>query len=192
VRVDPKAGLALVKEVVLGQRLPSARLRWYASRILIELDKQQAQAALRQIMLTESSRGVNFDRAEAYPGASIPDQAAFATSGFHNFVQLYLLTEDPKIDETLLMVIGRSEQDMITVKKCIEALSERHSERAVPAIERAYKNPPLRQEDPLFLCLCVKALHEIQGEKARPFLEDALRTTTIESVANCIKNLLGK
>ncbi|HEX5051791.1 MAG TPA: hypothetical protein VFZ65_08475 [Planctomycetota bacterium] len=190
VRVDPKAGKALVHDVLLGQRLPSPRLRWYAARMLIDLDKQLAQAALRQIMRTESSRGINLDRAQAY-GAAIPDQAAFATTGFNNFVQLYVLSEDPKIDETLLMVIGRSEHDPITIQECVEALGKRHCAAAVEAIQRLYKNPPLHQENPLFLVKCVDALHEIQGEGARSFLEEALRTTDTETVANHIKFLLS-
>ncbi len=189
--VDPKAGKEILKEVLLGRRLPAPRLRWYAARMMTDLDRPLAQNLLRQIVTTESSHGVNVDRAAPYGGDAI-DPAAAATTGFHNFIKWYVGTDDPKMDETLLMVIGRAEHDQVTIQECIKVLGERRCAAAIEPIQKLYKQPPLHQENPLFLMHCVDALHAIGGESARPFLEEALRTTTIETVANHIKGLLKK
>lgn len=190
VRIDPKAGKEIVKDIVAGTRLPSPRLRLDAARFLLEIDRPLAQNLLRGIMTTESSRGVNAERAMA-AGAPIPDAAALSTSGFHNFVGLYVDSGDERIDETLLMVVGRAEHDVVTVQRCVEALGRRKCERAVATIEKLYREPPNGQENPLFLNHCLTALHEIRGTAARPFLEEALRTTSLPTVANHCRMLLG-
>src|SRR5688572_22612103 len=88
VRVDPKASKPLLQEVLLGRRLPSPRLRWQAAELLIDLDQPLAQKLLRQILVAETHRGVDPNRAQAYNG-EIPDKAAMATQGFFNFVLWY-------------------------------------------------------------------------------------------------------
>lgn len=190
VRIDEKAGKEIVKDVLAGTRLPSPRLRLEAAGIMIEIDKPLAQNMLRHIMTTESSRGVNLQRVGS-ADVPIPDQAALSATGFNNYVQRYLQSEDEQIDETLLQVIGRAEHDLITVQDCVKALGQRRYERAVPAIEKLYREPPNRQENPMFLAYCLTALHEIQGPKARPFLEEALRNATNEALINHCKRLLG-
>lgn len=190
-RIDPKAGKEIAKDVLAGARLPSPKMRWDAARILLEADRPLAQQLLRHIVSTESSRGVNPERT-GMPGMPIPDPAAMSASGFHNFISLYVLSEDPQLEETLLMVMGRAEHDLVTVQECVKLLGERRSERAVPAIEKLYQNPPHRVENPLFLMHCLTALHQIQGAAARPFLEQALRTATTETVANHCRFLLDQ
>ena len=101
-------------------------------------------------------------------------------------------SDDPQLEDTLLMVMQRSEHDVVTVQECIKVLGQRRCERAVPAIEKLYRNPPNRVENPLFLVHCLTALHAIQGERARPFLEEALRTATTDTVANHCKHLLSQ
>lgn len=190
VKVDPKAGKEIVKDVLAGTRLPSPRLRLEAARMMTEIDKPLAQTMLRHILMTESSRGVNMERAMAQ-GAPIPDAAALSASGFHNFVAQYTETDDPQIDDTLLMVVGRAEHDLATVQKCVELLGRRKCERATATIEKLYRNPPHNQENPLFLNHCLTALHQIKGAAARPFLEEALKNATTETVANHCTFLLG-
>jgi hypothetical protein len=190
-QIDPKAGKEIAKDVLAGARLPSPKMRWDAARILLEADRQLAQRLLRHIVSTESSRGVHPDRA-GEQGMPIPDPAAMAASGFHNFIALYVQSEDPQLEETLLMVMGRAEHDLVTVQECVKALGERRCERAVPAIERLYRQPPHRVENPLFLMHCLTALHHIQGAAARPFLEEALRTATTDTVAKHCRHLLGQ
>ena len=187
IRIDPRAGKEIAKDVLMGARLPSARLRWDAANMLIEADRPLAQQLLRHIVSTESSRGVNPDRAG--PGA-MADPAAMAASGFHNFISLYVQSDDPQLEDTLLMVMGRAEHDLITVQECVKELGERRSERAVPAIEKLYREPPNRVENPLFQMHCLTALKQIQGAAARPFLEEALRTATTETVAKHCRFLL--
>jgi len=189
---DHAAGVMQLKEVLLGHQLPAMRLRWFAARVLTDADKPLAQNLLRQVLLTESSKGFDATHAAAYPGAVIPDRAAMSESGFSNFVVAYARTEDSKLDETLLMVIGRNEHDRVTVQECVKVLGSRRCERAVPAIEKLYKDPPLQQEDPIFLNYCLDALVDIQGEAAKPFLEAALPNATTEAVSKRIQFLLNK
>ena len=189
-QVDPVAGKEIVKDVLAGKRLPSPRLRWDAARLMTEIDRPLAQHMLRQILLTESSRGVNMERAMA-EHATIPDPAALSASGFHNYVAQYVESGDEKIDDTLLMVVGRTEHDLPTIQKCVEYLGKRRCERAVETIEKLYRKPPHNQENPLFLNHCLTALHSIQGERARPFLEEAMRTTTSDIVAKHCRTLLA-
>jgi hypothetical protein len=187
-RIDPEAGKGIAKEVLTGQRLSSPKMRWDAARMLTDADKPLAQQLLRHIVSTESSRGVNPDRT----GTPVTDIAAMSTSGFHNFIGLYVRTEDPALEDTLLMVMGRAEHDLITVQECVKVLGERHCERAVAAIEKAYREPPNRVENPLFQMHCVTSLQQIQGPAARPFLEEALRTATTDTVAKHCRFLLDQ
>lgn len=190
-RVDPKQGTELVKDVLLGHTLPSPRLRWYAADLLTKRDRPLAQLLLRQILAAETFRGIDMNRAQAY-GASLPDPAAYAQTGFNNFVVAYLRTEDPETDATLLQVLGRVEHDTITIQECVEALGHRKCERAIKPIEQLYLHPPLDQQNPLFLNRCLDALVEIQGAAAQPFLERVLPNAPTDTVANQIKFLLNK
>jgi hypothetical protein len=187
VAVDEKAGKEIVRDVLAGTRLPSPRLRWEAARLMTEIDRPLAQQMLRHIMRTESSRGLDPNRPGNVP---VPDPAALSATGFYNYVDLYVRTDDPQIDETLLMVLGRVEHDITTVQYCVKALGDRRYGPAVGAIEKLYRNPPNNVENPLFLTHCLTALNEIQGAGARPFLEEAMRTTTNKSIAAHCQRLL--
>lgn len=188
-RVDQPKALLIVKDVLLGLRLPSPRLRWYAASMLIDYDKPLAQETLRRVLTTESSRGINMERAQAY-GASIPDKNAFATTGFNNFVQWYIRSGDPQMESTLIMVIGRSEHDTVTIQECIEELGKRKCTAAVAQIQHLCQNPPGQFENPLFQNKCCDALVEIQGAGARPFLEALLERSSTQMVKDHIKELL--
>lgn len=190
VAIDEKPGLELARKVLLGQKLPAPRLRWYASEILLRHNPPLAQATLRQVLLTESSRGVNPERAAAY-GLPIPDHAAVATSGFHNFVTKYVRSGDEEIDETLLMVMGRTEHDLTTVQECVKALGERKCAAAAGRIKELYRKPPGFQHNPLFQVHCLNALADIEGEAARPFFEQALDEATTETVRKRLETLLA-
>lgn len=187
---DAKAGVQLLQEVLLGTKLPSARLRWWAAQELPKYDLPLAQNLLRQIVLTESARGFNPDRMPV--GAPIPDAAALATTGFHNFISHYVRTDDPKLEDTLLQVMGRAEHDRTTVQECIKELGRRRCARAVPILEKVYQNPPAQQEDPLFQAHTLDALVAIQHEAARAFLERMLPLASTERTAKHIQGLLEK
>lgn len=184
----PDAGRNLVVEVLQGRRLPSARLRGWAAQELVGLDPKLAQQTLRQILLTESARGIDPDRAVA---ANLPhlDPAAVATTGFYKFVLHYLRTEDPQTDDTLLQVLTRTTTDPMTLQEIVEALGARRCARAAKHIEALYRNPPGYQ-NPLFLNKCLTALWQIRGEEARPFLEAELARATNDVVAGHIQHLL--
>jgi hypothetical protein len=190
-RVDVAATSGQMKEVLLGRAFPQPRLRWFAAELLTRIDLPVAQTALRQILLTESSRGIDPTRAAHY-GGGIPDKQALAATGFNNFVVAYVRTNDAKLEEILQQVIARSEHDAITVQECVKVLGDRKCAAAVPQIEKLYREPPLQQQNPLFLNYCLDALVEIQGPAAKPFLEQALPNAATDVVAKKIQFLLHK
>ena len=189
-RVDAGPTKQLLQDVLLGYKLPSSRLRLYAARMLTDADQPLAQTLLRRVLNTESSRGINPDRAAAY--GPIPDSAAFATTGFHNFVVHYVRTGDAKIDDTLLMLLGRGEHDTMTLKECIKALTDRRCERAAEPIERLYRNPPQEHQDELFLRQCLGSIASLRGKAAIPFLEEMLPKAGTETLAKHIQQLLDE
>jgi hypothetical protein len=210
VKVDPVRGKALVVQVLQGRlepgqasadqpeptprtdraaSVPPPRLRWAAAGLLVEIDKTRAQQVLRQILLTESCRGADPDRAAAY-NLPIPDPAAVATSGFHNFVVHYLRSGDPETEDTLLQVLQRSEHDLPTVQEVIEELGRRKATRAAKRIEEFYRRPPGASDNPLFLNKCLDAIAAIRGAEARPFLEAELANAPNEAVARHLQHLL--
>ena len=191
IRLDAKAGKQIAKDVLQGHRMPFPRLRWWAADLLLSHDKPLAGQLLRRILMTESSRGINLDRAQG-AGMQIPDQAAYATTGFNNFVQRYIVSEDSKLEETLTVLLTRVEHDAITIQECIKELGKRKSLPALASIKKVYDNPPLEQQNPLFLNICVRAIDQIEGEASVAWLEEKLKTAPTDVVANTIQTLLDK
>ena len=191
IRLDGPAGKQISKDVLTGQRMPFQRLRWWAADLLLSHDKPLAGQVLRQILLTESSRGVDLGRAQSM-GLPIPDKAAVATTGFNNFVQRYIRSEDPRLEETLHLLLTRIEHDAITIQDCIKQLGVMKSIAAVDTIKKVYDHPPLDQQNPLFLVICVRAIDEIQGEDCVAWMEEKLKTAPTDTVANAIQSVLDK
>ncbi len=189
VRLDLTAGKQIVKEVMLGLRMPNPRLRWFACRIMTERDIRLARQLLRQILLTESSRGVNTDRAASY-GMAIPDQAAVAVTGFNNFVSRYLQTDDPQTEDTLMQLLHRVEHDQVTIQDCVKELGRRKTARALELVQRLYDNPPLAQQNPLFLGHVVDAVGNIGGKDSIDWLEKRLPQAPTDVVAARIQRAL--
>lgn len=189
--VDPAQAKAQLREILLGLQLPAPRLRWFAARRLIELDKPLAGSLLRQILTTESSRGPDLDRAKAY-GMTVPDRAAYATTGFDAFVGYYVASDDPELEATLLAVLQRTEHDSITLMACVEELGKRRCRAAAEPIRKLFLDPPVGGSNPLLLVKCLDALDAILGKEARPFFEQALLGDLVPHVANHLKHLLSK
>ena len=189
VRLDLTAGKQIVKEVMLGLRLPNPRLRWFACRVMSDRDIQLARQLMRQILLTESARGINTDRAANY-NMPIPDQAAYAVTGFNNFVTRYLQTDDPKTEDTLMQLLHRVEHDQITIQECVKELGRRKCKRAVKLIKKLYDAPPLAQQNPLFFGHVIDAIATIEGRDAIEWLESKLPTAATDVVAARIQNAL--
>ena len=189
VRLDLTAGKQIVKDVMLGQRLPNPRLRWFACRVMANRDIQLARQLMRQILLTESARGINTDRAATY-NMPIPDKSAYAVTGFNNFVTRYLQTDDPKTEDTLLQLLPRVEHDQITIQECVKELGRRKSKHAVKLIKNLYDAPPLAQQNPLFLGHVIDAIATIEGPDAVTWLESKLPTAATDVVAARIQNAL--
>jgi len=192
VACDPKPGQRVVEEVLAGTRKPQPRLRWIAADLLTRIDKPAAQTALRRILLTESRRGIDPNRAVSQ-NLPLLNPAAVAVTGFHNFVVHYLGTDDPQTNDTLVQVLQRSDQDSVTLKETIEALGERREVRADQRIEDLYRHPPDGTTDPLFMNKCLDALANIRGpDGVRPFLEEQLVSAQDDIVRSHLKYLLAK
>lgn len=189
--VDPAAGKELCKRALLGQEKPNPRLRWWAADLMVQHDRQLAQQLLRQILTIESSRGVNPERAAAY-NVPILDTAAIAVSGFHNFIDRYVQSGDDQIDQTLLMLLGRTEHDLPTIQHCVKLLGERKHAPAARRIEELYRKPPGIQDNPIFLRHCLDALVSIRGAEIKPWLETELKNATNELVARHLQVLLDE
>lgn len=189
VQCDAEAGKQLVVKVLLGRSKPSPRLRWTAADLLLRTDKALAQSTLRQVLLTETSRGIDPNRAAAY-GATVLDPAAVAASGFFNFVIHYLRSEDPEAEETLLQVLQRPQQDAATLQETIEALGKMRSARAQKRIQDLYLEPPGAQQNPLFLNKCLDALVAIRGKDCKPWLQQQLTAAEHELVVQHIDRLI--
>lgn len=189
VRLDLSAGKQLVKDVMLGLRMPNPRLRWFACRIMTQRDIQLARQLMRQILMTESSRGINTDRAATY-NMPIPDKAAYAVTGFNNFVTRYLETDDPKTEDTLMQLLLRVEHDQVTIQECVKELGRRECKRASKLIKKLYDNPPLAQQNPLFFGHVIDAVATIDGRDSIEWLESKLPTAATDVVAARIQNAL--
>jgi hypothetical protein len=189
IQCDPDKGKQLTVQVLEGRQKPSPRLRWAAAELLQRTDRPLAQRTLRQVLLTETSRGVDPDRASVY-NLPILDPAAVAATGFFNFVIHYLRTEDPQAEETLLQVLTRPQQDIATLQETIEALGSMKSARAQKRIEELYEHPPGAQQNPLFLNKCLDALVAIRGKDSKPWLQQQLAKAEHELVTQHIDRLL--
>lgn len=190
-KADPQKGAVLAMKVLQGYHPDTPvtpRLRWYAGDLLLRLDQPLGQRVLREILSYESGRGIDPQRAQMFGVTAGP--MAQNSSGFFNFVAIYLRSEDPQLADTLMMVMGRAEHDLQTVQECVKALGELKEKRAANAIVKLYRNPPVISDNPLFLNHCLDALVKIQGRDAVDFLTAELPKTTNELVANKIKFLL--
>ena len=189
--VDPEQAKALLLKVLQGYHRDtpvSPRLRWLAADLLLRVDRPLAGKTLREILGYESSRGIQPERAIAYQ-IPIPDTTAMS-SGFHNFIERYVSSGDADTENTLLMVIGRTEHDLPTVQECVKALGALKSAKATKAIEQLYRKPPVIQDNPIFLCHCLDALVSIRGKEACSFLQEALAAGGNEIVVNKIRFLM--
>lgn len=189
VQCDAEKGKQIVVQVLEGKLKPSPRLRWAAAELLQRTDKQLAQSTLRRILLTETSRGIDPNRAAAY-NVSVLDPAAVAATGFFNFVMHYLRTEDPQAEETLLQVLSTPQQDIATLQETIEALGGMKAARAQKRIEELYAHPPGAQQNPLFLNKCLDALVAIRGTNCKPWLQEQLAKAEHELVVQHINRLI--
>jgi hypothetical protein len=190
VRLDRAGGLNELEQVVLNRKPSPNRLRIHAAELVQRHDRPLAQRLLRQVMRTESHRGINPDRLSSQ--TPLPDTAALSNTGFFNFVVAYVRTEDPELDDTLLMVLGRAEHDLTTIQECVKALGDRRCAKAAEPIQKLYRNPPLNQQNPIFLNYCLEAVVAILGKEAVSFLETELPRAPTDLVAKRIQALLDR
>jgi hypothetical protein len=186
-RADPEHGKQLAVKLIEGfhRDVPaSPQLRWYAGYKLVEVDQALARQTLRAMLGYESSRGIDPNHAPAGWTPGLTNNS----NGFHNFIGIYLRCADPQAEETLLMVLGRVEHDMITLQECITALGDMKSKPAAQAIERLYRNPP--SFNPMFQCRCLDALASILGKDACPLFSEELKHQTQDLVVKRLQLLM--
>lgn len=190
VAADRGRGLDFAQQVLEGyhQGVPvTSRMRLYAADVMVREDQARAGLVLRNVLRTESVRGINPERAS--PGITIPDPSV-TSSGFENFIDRYMRSEDPERAATLQMILGRGEHDLRTLQESIKCLAQLQCHEAVPAIQKLYARPPVVSENPIFMMICLDAIADIDGEAARPYLEEQLKDAGNELVANKIKHRL--
>lgn len=194
-RLDPIRGKVLLARVIRALDLPvSARLRWLACDEMVRVDAQQAGLVLRELLRSESARGVQRDRLPPELRATVVEQFALRTaaSGFHNFVARYADTKDPDLVATLLMVIGRQEHDLPTIQECVKVLGQVRAREASEAIRKLFQSPPAVQDNPLFRNHCLDAIAAIDGSSATEWFEAMLRAEKHELVRNKLVDLLKR
>lgn len=185
---DPVRGKDLVQRVLRGYEpdVPvGSRLRWYAADVLLRVDKARAGLVLREILRSESSRGPR--RGDVGMPADIQ-----ASSGFDKFVARYVASDDPEMENTLVMILGRPEHDLMTHQSCVKALGELESRKAVPFIQKLFQDPPVIHENPIFQNHCLDALAEILGSEACPFFQQELRNVRHELVQAKLRELIKR
>lgn len=152
----------------------SARLRQQAIKILLEGqddDRRLAGDLLHEILTQERDGGAQF----------------------FNFVALYQGSGHPKIEHTMLMLLGRREHHRMTVQQAVDYLGRVKSKEAIEPLKRLFKTPPWRTGDnQIFRDKCLTALDGILGSEIEPFLKEMSRIETNAFVRNRIDLLRKK
>jgi hypothetical protein len=172
----------------------SPGIRLFAASELIGVDRELAGEVLRRILQTESYRGIDVHRMDPQVRAKYPNAAQQLPpfSGFWNFVQLFVATKHPDVEQTLLGLIERSaEHDLLTLQECVKSLGELRSRDAVKAIENLFEAPP-RGYTPMFRNHCLDALASILGREACPYFQSALQRETLDTVRTKLADLINR
>lgn len=194
-RVDATRGRELLARLIRGLDIAaSPRLRLFACDELTRLDKPLAGRVVHDLLGYASSQGINTDRIPlAYAKDLAPHvTGAAAYSGFHNFVARYIATDDPELEPTLLMLLGRSEHDLVTMQECVKELGKRKSKPALARIQELFAAPPGFQDNPLFRNHCLEAIAAIEGARARVWLEARLAEEKSDLVITKLQDLLKR
>ncbi|MEM7202005.1 MAG: hypothetical protein AAF628_17185 [Planctomycetota bacterium] len=193
--IDAKAAAEHLERAVRGRSFEvSPRVRLFAARSLSRLDPTRAAAALREVLQTETSRGLDLKRIPPNLLAEHPDlQDWFPVyPGFWNFVDVYVATGDADTEGTLMMMLGRrNEHDLLTLQACVKALGKLGSHSAVKAIKDLFERPP-PQHHPMFRNHCLDALAAIEGAAAQPYLQEALQREQGNTIRGKLTDLLKK
>ncbi len=184
---DRVRGKELWIDVLRGLQFPvSQRLREVAADELLELDRATAGRLLREILGYESSSGIDERRipreyVERYPDAVYAH--AGHRPGFFNFVSRYVASGDPASEETLIMLLGRHEQDLMTVQECVKELGRLRSRAAVEKIQKLYAAPPAIQQNTIFQRHCLEAVGQILEREACDWFAQVQRSERDEVLA---------
>lgn len=152
----------------------SDRLRQLAADILLggrDQDRLLAGEVLHEILVNERVSGAEF----------------------FEFVTRYQGSGHPKVEETMLILLGRREHNRLTIQKAVDYLGRVKSDQAIEPVKKLFQNPPWRTGDnEIFRTTCLTALDQIMGEEVVPFLTEASRTETNAFVRNRIDALRKK
>jgi len=189
IQIDPKRAKELLVRFLRGhdaELSPNPRMRWFAAEELITLDRAVAAVELREVLRSESARGVDPNSARG----AIP--ASRSMAGFSNFINKYIRAGDDRQEETLIQILGKPEHDMITKQECVKELGNMKSRDAVPFIERLFAEPPEIANNAVFKNHCVNALVAILGVEACPWLQDAFSREQNQLVVDALRDQIVK
>ncbi|MEZ5963404.1 MAG: hypothetical protein R3F56_06110 [Planctomycetota bacterium] len=192
-RVDQPRTVDVLVTCLRGLEVPvSNRIRIQAGNQLLALDKARAAKELSGIVEYETAAGIDVGRLPP----DIKQQLAASKVApqplrmFFNLVDLLVAAQPEGLDDKLIMIATRPDQDRMTVQACVRHLGELKSKRAVKAIKRLYEKPPEMTLNPIFQNHCLDAIAQIEGADACDYFRDQLRKQPDESVATKLQSLI--
>jgi hypothetical protein len=191
--VDPARGKDVLATAVRGFEFPvTSRIRSFAAERLLELDRERAARLLSEVLTYETAAGIDSGR--------MPQdlQAKFTAAKVQpapmrmlfNFVDTLVRAAPGDLEERLIMVATRPEQDRMTVQTCVRHLGEMKSQRALRAIKKLYDTPPEMAMNPIFQNHCLDAIGRIEGAGACDYFKDMLRKKPDERVQAKLQDLI--
>jgi len=191
--VDAERGKDLLVKCLRGFELPvSARVRVLAANRLVELEPAVAARVLGQIVEYESASGIDPHRLPAdlqarVAAAKVP---MAPMRMFFNFIDALVRAKPENLEDQLIMVATRPNEDRMTVQSCVKYLGDLKSQRAVKALKRLYESPPEMTMNPIFQNHCLDAIGKIEGAAACDYFRDSLRRRPDETVIAKLQELI--
>lgn len=193
IRVDRDRARELLATCVRGWEFDvTPRVRMIAGQQLLEIDKPQAAKLLSEIMRYETGKGI--DRSRLTPElqqklAALPTPPQ-PMKMFFNLVDLFVATGAADVEEQLLVVATRPDQDLTTVQSCVKHLGQLRAKRASKTIRKLFDAPPEMTINPIFQNHCLDAIAAIDGAEACDYFREQLRRGPDERVLNKLQDLL--
>ena len=193
IRVDRDRARELLATCVRGWEFDvTPRVRLIAGHQLLDLDKPHAAKLLSEIMRYESGKGI--DRSRLSPElqqklAALPAPPE-QMKMFFNLVDLFVATGAADVEEQLLVVATRPDQDLTTVQTCVKHLGQLRAKRASKAIRKLFDAPPEMTINPIFQNHCLDAIAAIDGAEACDYFREQLRRGPDERVLAKLQDLL--
>jgi len=194
-QVDRPKAVEFLDKAVRGYDFAvSPRLRLFAAKELVRLDKSRAAVRLAEILQRETFRGIDQQRMPPNKREEMMKIAGNITGspGFFNLIDAYVATDDPDREQILLIVIGRTrEHDMLTIQAAVKALGQIGTERSVATLKKVFEHPPANFS-PMFRNHCLDAIANIQGAAACDYFRKLLRQEQRQIVTGKLNDLIKR